>query len=197
MYLTHDVRTAIVKSAIIHAFGARYDEHVKDHATLAKSLYEDIFWLAAIKRMNDLPVGWLPTVTYITIQTTIAGDEQRFHFCGSPGRRNGAEWTLFFKYLTDVHMRIPYSKQGGILKSYASHAGVSFFTEKRNKLRTEIIETERRLNATLAKYRAVKGLLKEWPEIEPFIPVKSKPVENLPSLPREELNAILKLPVTA
>lgn len=191
-------RDNIVKRLMIHKFRARAEELVKVHHQLAEAVYEDLFSKAHRDLMVSLPGGWLTRSSYIRVQ--IRGDVEMLHFNGNQVLPS---WDLnqltVRQYTTSDHL-MPHFADNGIAHSYeATHPlaeahldwenAVAAVTEEHKVARAQVY-------AALNTHSTVNKLLKEWPEVAPFVNQKANaPTHPVPAIPVVQLNSLLDLPV--
>lgn len=91
----------------------------------------------------------------------------------------------------------------GCQKVYETHSPLALEYEE---LRAEVVElnsavskAERSANSALSQVTTINALVKNWPEVEPFIPLYAlNPEKNtLPAIQTSKLNEIFKLPKAA
>lgn len=195
--LTKDIKETLLKKLLVHAYKDRVQEAVNANAHFAVKVYNDAF-AKDLEKINALPKGWLPTDTDIKVQ--FGPTVQRLYFRGTLGnysldaplRDCGA------KVIYDTSYPFPANKKETVVKQYGGvHPLVSEFDSlkaKFSELETEIHRATKTIEAAMNSVTTVKKLIEVWPEVEEFAKPYLEQVPNLPSIPRQELNALLDLP---
>lgn len=195
--LTKDIKETLLKKLLVHAYKDRVQEAINANAHFAVKVYNDAF-AKDLKQVNALPKGWLVTDTDITVQ--FGPTVQRLYFRGTLGayslsdvlRPCGAQ------IVYDTSYPFPANKKDTVVKQYDGvHPLVSEFDSLKAKfsdLETEIHRATKTIEAAMNSVTTVKKLIEVWPEVEEFAKPYLDQVPNLPSIPRQELNALLDLP---
>lgn len=193
------------KKLVRHAFSAEVVHLVERQMALADRVYLDIFTPSVRARMGDLPEGWLPVVSSITVKFGEGGQQvQSLLFNGRQGLIHGdLSVGLDSSALVEAPpRRVPHSKKDGVLKVYdltdpLARAWEDISTT-RGDLAKKIADARRQAKATAQQFSSVQGLIKAWPEVEPFcsrwLVAASVPV---PAIRRDVLNGMLGLPVSS
>ena len=189
--LHNDMRGNITTAVIKHRFLPEAQSIISDNAALAVEIYEDVY-SDDLQRMNELPGGWLPENSSITINS--GGETHTLWFDGS--QRHGSSWLFREVDKQQVELRV-LSVKSNKRTSYIAKSPIAKKIDEMNSRVVSFHEqssrAERETRAMLDKFTTVEKLIEGWPEIEPFIPAKQKPV-NLPAVPTDHLNALLNLP---
>lgn len=191
--LTNSIRAAICANAIAARFDETKETHQVRRSGFAYKVFNDCFTMRQRNDMASLPEGWLPTVS--SIAATFATSFQWLSF---NGRLSGRAGSMINGTKFDAPpVRIPADRLSSALKVYdADHPLAKEYTaitESDGTLREEIDKATRMVSATLDTFTTVEKLVEGWPEVAPFIPEASAPVQ-LPAIPRDALNDMLGLP---
>lgn len=198
--LTNNIRGALLKKLIARAFKEKVQAQTRANADFVRRVYEDVF-ASSLKRMNDLPNGWLPTDTDIKVQ--MSGEVVRLYFWGTLDEYNPGEVFKLadFEYCRPNEYRFPSNAKSGVLGVYdGTHPLSTEFDRLRAQnaeLQNTIWKAKKTAEAAMNAVGTVERLIKIWPEIEEFAKPYLKDGEQkalLPAIPRAELNAALHLP---
>lgn len=195
--LTKDIRRAICSRVLKHRFLPVVEELIQDQASYADRVYKDVYPKVTLGKMKALPSGWLGSNGSISVRF----GEDNSHFARL--EYNGMT-DLLGHHLhglvkdRDAVKKLQLAKYKGVVaKIYPVQHTFSIQWESL-KFRREMLEDEyttaiRSVNVALSKVHTIRALIKEWPEVEPF--VQSFEPTQLPVVPRETLNELLDLPV--
>lgn len=175
--ITNDLADRIAKDLTTHAFGERV-EAARDRLERAgMAAYEARYDAAARKKLAALPDGWVPETK-----------------------------DLYFNvYGANIHV----SLRAPVRVTYADQSKYRFNVEASSPVGIELAQSAQELDRLTSEQRAlreetaravkrfstVKGLIKGWPEIEPFTRPYAEKAPALPAIIPAELNAKLRLPV--
>jgi len=197
--LTNAMRENIALALIVHRFSDEVQSNMKERAAIAHRLYDLQFSDMDQRKMLELPKGWLNELERFDIH--VGGET---HYCYFNGRRGS--WD---EVRGNVVRKLEGEKEP--VKKRFPH---SFVPREWSKTEEVIIDLERTFTATKAiyenvsealtkatsainQYYTIGGMIKEWPEIEPFVPkFASAQVRTLPVLATQTLNSIFNLPVS-
>lgn len=197
--LTNSMREQIVTALLKHRFATEITALIKERATFAEAVYNDIFKKSDREKMQSLPEGWLCSENHISVRFGEGHwGYQNLSFNGSYSSKLNriaeVEPASIYRLLPQKHSR-------GCAAVYAEDSKICIkYNEISNKIDAlidEVNEAEIQVKAGLSKATTIAGLIKSWPEIEPFTKSFSKTKSNLPAIPTSTLNSILDLPVAA
>lgn len=199
MRLTQLHRAHIEASLLASQVDSRDEPLHQRYAKLARDCYERQYSDERRELMASLPEGWLLVSGYITVALASDGCVVHLSF-------NGRFPRLGYNCSSDVHREVVYLPfpvcDNGTCRlrlelSHPLHHAYDQLAADREALGRDRATLKAQVHATLARYRDVEKLLKEWPEVRPFVEniigEASTPVVNLPAIPRQELNAALGL----
>lgn len=198
--LTNDMREKIATNAIEHKFKPLVTALAEDYATLANEVYEDVF-KSSLKRMLDLPGGWLPTHNSITAQ--FGAKVHNLDFDGDFASRYNDSINVYYMIKRPgLSRRFTDNKKGLVAAVYdATHKfseRLDALGHRKDALTTDVSAAKKAIAATLDKFFTVEKLLEAWPEIEPMTAgVAPTPIAKVPAVPVNHLNTMLDLPVAA
>lgn len=176
--LTATARDRLREMMLEHRFKHERDELDARAARHADDVYKDIYGRSA-KKMADLPSGWLPEFSEISVQF---GDS--------------------FTYVKfSEARRVQQRHRRAAAKIYAADHKLAVEHMAIQAARSDLYERERsaslKVSAALNRASTTKILVDIWPEASPFVDklfAKSAP-KNLPAIPVADLNKALDLPV--
>lgn len=204
--LTNDMRSAIVKALLKHRYGDEEKALCDECDALMQDAFKDVM-AEAYGSLDQFPDEWFGTTTGHNIEfrgvecfffARWEGDDRKtqIKYYVDDSYRRSCYWTAVF----NKPVRIPYrmwhsaSKiKGGVLHDRA--ANLAMRTRKHVEAYKEARETA---HGILKSFSTVEKLVKEWPDIEPFIPASQvatkRLAENLPAVPVEDMRKRFKLP---
>jgi len=197
--LVNAMREGIIDRLMTHTFNERIEALHATHAAAAMAAYVDIYDAPTRKRMDDLPDGWLATDNDIRIEasasTIVLEFSGNFPYYGKHA-------SLHVVGAMAHYMRFPVRDKGRTLKVYDGGTPiaerVTEFMERRDALMSEMQLARKRAAATLDTVHTLEKLIEQWPEIEPFIDEKDRPVPvTALTIPTDQLNELFKLPAVA
>lgn len=200
--LTNEIRKTIKEAVLRHRFEEQAEALVADRAAFAGEVYNDVYRKSDRDKMEALPNGWLPTTSSVSVRfgETAYGRYEDFPFDGAIYGDIAKVRKRTDKSPQRCERRVPHKHYSGCSKVYgddhrlsSKHAALK---ERADELQTEIVAAARQVTAALDSANTVKQLLEAWPEVEPFVPVRSAKA-NLPAVPVDALNKLLDLPVAA
>jgi hypothetical protein len=172
--LTSFDRTAIATEILSRRFKPEFEKIEKREHAFARKMYGTVFSAADIKRMDELPVGWLPECKKFEVQI-------------------GAQVEQLV--LSDP-ARMPYERKRGVLAviDAVDKLADEFEDIRRDKADLEQLEkqTSKQVWAVLLSSYSLKALLDAWPEAAPYCGFLREKA-NLPAVPIRDLNRVLKL----
>lgn len=199
--LNKGIRGSITTNVMRYRFHKEISKWEKKHNELALRVYKDVYPLTVRKEMENQPKGWLPETYQIAVK--MGNSIETLMFSGAMHGATLSPFAAKGKAKAPVTFRVPYKDFGTsrydlkVVKVYASDHKLSKAMTELFEAKTELIETVTRAHILVAErvhsVNTVKKLLEDWPEVAPFVPDTKKP-SNLPSLPIEQLNAVLDLP---
>ncbi len=162
-------------------------------ALFAVEVYDDVYSPHIRAKMGALPKGWLPTTEHICVR--FGGDDARLSF-------NGHAYNRLFDIATEQPQpqdrRVRDHDKGRFVMAYGHD---SEMTTGYLDLRVLWEDLTRNMNeawnvsgVVIADARTVEGLLKSWPEAEPYCKDLLRAKVDLPDIPRDRLNKMLGLP---
>lgn len=194
MRLNQQTRSAICKDLIDHRFIKDVEKLTKKRAKFALEVYRKHFGPAMIKRMDDLPKGWLGVEAYMYV--TMGSHRDCMHFNGRI--EHGCMRSVVGKSPDQVWLRTPASYDRPAFEPSSAICGkYRAIRDETDALHKSIHEVRATTAATLNRFSSPRKLLEEWPEVEPFVAKHSAAPISLPSAPRDDLNKALGLPVAA
>jgi hypothetical protein len=194
MRLNQRIRAAICKDLIEHRFAKEVEKLTAKRAKFAKEVYRKHFGAAMVKRMNDLPEGWLKTDN--SMYVNMGGHSDYIYFNGTS--RYNCFRVVAGKVPEQVFLRVPSSAGRAVFEVDSAICEMSrAIRDETDALHKTIHEVRDTALATLNSFSSPKKLVEEWPEIEPFLRKHAVAPASLPSAPRDDLNKALGLPVAA
>lgn len=191
--LTTAVRESIAKAMLAHRFGPDIKTLIADRADFAWAVYADVYPEHDRARMEELPVGWLPEQSSISVQ--FGTRFQAPAFCGAID--DGT-----FGFLPRPHgiwRRVQQRHVHACAKVYDHEHELSQLFERlahrKSQLGSDIDSTRRQIIATLATIGTIARLKEVWPEAAPFAERFEVKRVNLPAVPTAQLNQLLGLTV--
>jgi len=196
--LTNDIRESLTRDIMRHRFTADVDILLEVQAAFAKRVYDDLFNADMQTAMSALPDGWLPNANYIGVQFGYSDGSNRFTQLHFNGHLYGPLGQLQTKRDTEKTMRVPASKAHGCVKVYdPSHPLSKDFDRIRirtKSLRETVDTAKRSVETALNAVTTIKRLVETWPEFAEFAKKYDTEKPQLPALPTEHLNQLLRLP---
>ena len=194
MRLNQKVRDAICRDLIDNRFSKEVEKLTRKRARLAKEVYRKHFGTTMVRRMNDLPEGWLKVSSSISVN--MGGQSDFMQFNGVS--RYNCLLAIVGKTPDPEYMRFPQSA------GHATFEQDSPICQQYRDLRDEtdvlhktIHEVRGAARATLNLFTSPNKLIEAWPEVEPFLRKHSVAPTPLPVAPRDALNKSLGLSVAA
>lgn len=175
--ITNDLADRIAKDLTTHAFGERIEAATGRLERAGMAAYEARYNAAMRKKLAELPAGWVPETKQLHFN--VYGADIRVNL-RAPVRTTYADNQ---KYRISVDASNP----EGIELAQAAQE-LDRLTSEQRALREETARAVKR-------FSTVKGLIKGWPEIEPFARHYAEKAPALPAVIPAELNAKLRLPV--
>lgn len=172
----------LVNLLISHKFDKLQDKLLDRELKLGQVVYNELYTAKCQHVMASFPDGFFP------VQSTV-----RVRFGGADADRFTADW--------NDDRRIAHMHQYGTVDYAANHLlGEKFRQLKadQQKLDAEKKDATRKIYATLKPITTVGALLKQWPDIAPFLDrvvPREKKASQLPVVPIKTLNKLLDLPV--
>jgi hypothetical protein len=190
--LTNDMRDSIIRGIIEDKYRDRMDELTQRFAEFSNRMYAKCFSNTTIKKINDLPKGWLPEENDFLVE--IAGQVIQLTFDGYFARqRTALNQSNSIDWDQRPTKRFPTNKTRGVIKTFdggsSVHAEYQQIEYDLEKLNEEVATLKNELRGVLYSCSTSKRLLDTWPEIEPYlkdlhlpIPVSSVPVQTIETL---------------
>lgn len=201
--LTNDIRGTIVNALMVHKFDSAVEALCVERADIARQVYEH-HYKRDLKRMNDLPDGWL--LTDGDVKFDASGTIRSYYFSG---KMYGSNWSsrwqnevcdfpsnsgrvaVEYRFRADEHNRTicTFDANHPIAEAVERHEAAG------EALAEQIKAARAQATATVGRFTTTEKLIEAWPEIKPFIPEKAAPPPALPALPTQHLNSMFDLPV--
>lgn len=198
--LTTDIREKLTLDVLRHRFAADVDALIAMQVQFAEKVYNDLFDQTTIARMQALPEGWLPRSHDIGVQFGYVGGPHRFTRLWFGGYLRGRLDYIRTKSsdTSKVTKLVLDSKARGCAKVYdTSHKLAIEYERIRNRtndLKGAVETAEKSIMTALNAVTTIKRLVETWPEIEPFTKKYETGPAQLPALPTDHLNQLLRLP---
>lgn len=197
--MTNSIREAIANAVMRHRYEAPVKALIAAKAEFAIKVYEDLYAKSTREKMNALPEGWLPSSDNVAV--TFGASYDRVYFNGYTSGKLASVVPSDDNRRKAVCLRmLGKHSSGGCAKVYeATHAlsiAHSNLEAKERDLKAEFDATRRQVEAAISSVSTVKRLIEIWPEVAPFAEKYEDEKPKLPSLPTEQLNKILDLPVS-
>lgn len=183
MNLTMNMRHSIVAALVAHRFDDERRALDAEGNRLAEALYNECFSAADRALMESLPDGWMPLTRHIHVKI-------------------GTNWLNNVPML-DTPRRIP-AVMGNLAYHLAlDHPLADALCDWSARMQDHHANKRTLKNEALQALRAIRTtgrLLKDWPEVQPFLikaGVTHEKTGNLPAIVPAELNQKLNLPVDA
>lgn len=193
--LNNSIRDRIIHAALSHRFKKEAEAIRNEWAVFAMRVYNRQYDQKTRNSMDALPEGWLPESG--SIRATFGGRRGYFSFSGSFSM--GKEATNLLTSEASIFKRFLARDHGNMGKSYSADDKISDeFTDlcrKSEDLETRIREAKAVLTSALNSVWTVGAVVKNWPHLQPFVPVKEKGKSTLPAVTEKKLNELLDLPV--
>ncbi len=198
--LTNTVRDEIIEELMVHTFGERLQKVVDAQREFALKLYQDVWGMEDIKRMNALPDGWMKTYRDIGVQFGTSG--HRYESLNFNGNNLGGKAHEYLPKKPDqVYYRQPYGGSDCRKVYDEDHAlSLEWFSldKEAEDLGEEIQQKFHVAKSAVYSCSTAKSLLKAWPEIKPFVPDYALASQSTAiALPTAELNQKFNLPKVA
>jgi hypothetical protein len=196
--LTNDIRESLTRDIMRHRFTADVDDLLATQAAFAMRVYDDLFNADMRTAMSALPDGWLNDSDDIGVQFGYVGGSNVYTRLWFSGYLTGSLGQLQTKRDTKKTMRVPASKAHGCVKVYdPSHPLSKDFDRIRirtKSLRENVDTAKRSVETALNAVTTIKRLVETWPEVAEFAKKYDTEKPQLPALPTEHLNQLLRLP---
>lgn len=198
--LTTDIRDSLTLDILRHRFAADVDALIAVQVEFAEKVYNDLFDQTTIARMQSLPDGWLPRVHDIGAQFDYVGGANCYTRLWFSGYLTGILGRIAIKPVkTDLTKKlVTDSKASGCAKVYdPSHKLAIEFDRIRHRTKElkDAAETaERSIMIALNAVSTIKRLVETWPEIDQFARKYETGPAQMPALPTDHLNQLLRLP---
>jgi hypothetical protein len=198
--LTTDIRDRLTNDILRHRFTADVDALIAVQVEFAEKVYNDLFDQTTIARMQALPDGWLPRSHDIGVQFGYTGGPHTFVrlWFGGYVRNKMNELRTKPDDTSRVTKLVTDSKSRGCAKVYdPSHKLAIEFERIRRRtreLKDAIMTAEKSIETALNAVTTTKRLVETWPEVEQFARKYETGPAQLPALPTDHLNQLLRLP---
>jgi hypothetical protein len=197
--LTQDAREQIATAVLLHRFQEPVDALVVDRAAFAEEVYNDIYRKSDREKMAALPKGWLPETNAINVQF---GDQRGYESLQFSGKLYSRLGSLRSKDDGKSIERRAFSKNvHSCVKVYEPDHRLSLkhdaLDQRYTELKAEFEAAERQVKAALNSATTINKLVEMWPEVEPFVRKFDASPLKVPSIPTDQLNKLLDLPVAA
>lgn len=198
--LTNDIRESLTNDILKHRFTADVDAIIEAQQAFAAKVYGDLFDGKTQAVIYGLPDGWFPDATDIGVQFGYAGGTNQFVRLYFGGYLTGILGRLQSKptSTTTTTKRVLASKAHGCAKLYdPSHTLSIEYGRLKNRtaeLKEAATVAERSIKTALSEVSTIKRLVDTWPEVAAFASKYDTEKPQLPSLPTDHLNELLRLP---
>lgn len=205
------IRDNIIAALLKQGFESQTRELIIVGQRLADEVFIDLVGKANIKRLNELPKGWVPSISYFTVNCE--GQKHKMGFNGQVSFGAGdtnllktidRDWLKTQKF---AERRIPYTKLerfstsstlGSLTADNELCQRVQGLAQDREDLKEQYKAARRQALATLKSVTTIKRLIDIWPEVEPYAsPFEfgkgSNPTSSALTLPTAQLNEMLGL----
>lgn len=197
--LTKQDRELVADEILRHRFGESVGASVLAFRDFAVRVYEDFFSESVRGQIYALPEGWLQEQSYFTV--VFGGSYTHMEFDGYGAERSEFKTLVPHTLRTTIQRRFPNLFIGLPLRTYEADAPLSLEYGRLKNARIDLIfsvrDAKTAIRAALNSAPTVRSLLKDWPEVEPFVrKVAGKESTPVPAIPAKKLNDMLKLPLT-
>jgi len=197
--LTNDIRERLTRDILRHRFADDADKLRADQAAFAIKVYDDLYDRHTQSRMADLPAGWLRqtarigarfgydgySYTYVYFDGYLKSEVERV---STPRDRDRPTTTMLVQ---DRH-------SDGCAKVYdPSHQLSKEFDrlkQRESQLEADITMAKKSIETALSKVSSISRLVETWPEVAQFANKYDSGKPQLPALPTDHLNELLRLP---
>jgi hypothetical protein len=198
--LTTHLRERITNAVLTHRFNEAVEALISDRAAFAEEVYNDVYRKTDREKMAALPEGWLPTEGQINVQF---GDHRgyesldyRGHLYGplNKARKPGGKADPVIRRALNKHYRHcakVYDADHRLSKKYED------LQARQKELCRQYDEAKRQVEAAVNSASTINRLVEMWPEVEPFARSFDASPLKVPSIPTDQLNKLLDLPVAA
>lgn len=178
--LTNHMRDCIRDALLKHRFGEEQKALAAQKESLAVRLYDHFFPKELQDKLNALPKGFLPEGCEIWVRMGEGTNHfERFPFPDGQNRR--------YRSADHNRWRVLDREHPLCVEYMAIHSKEEDIVKTRRELKSQIV-------AALNSATTVGKLITLWPEVEPFCrQYIDRPPAQLPALPVESLNNLLKL----
>ena len=190
--LTVAIRKSISDRVLRDKYEKRYTDLAARFKTLAEDVYNDVYSKKDRDLMASLPKGWLVTGKYIYVRFEAHCSYETLHFNGGCGYRS-------MRYQSErLEKLIPAKDRDRCMKVYEPTCKFTVqYVACRAALKQldEDFDTSNQmLTTTLARFKTLDALKKQWPEIVPFTDhIEESRINTLPAVRMSEINKQLGL----
>ena len=202
--LTNDMRNGIVARLMKHRYSAEEQTLCDEYAKLMEDAFKYVMG-DAYGKLDDFPEGWFPTQSsdYIEIKGVFCEFASKwdselvkhvYAIKRDPSRN--ASWRVVFNKSVRVPFNV-YHNTPTIMAGHEVHTRAQDLSMRAHKHIEAYDEAKAKARGILNVFSTVEKLVKQWPEIEPFLPPKASAqaaANTLPAVPVEELNSMFGLP---
>jgi hypothetical protein len=195
--LTNSIRERIATAVLTHRFREQVDALIADRAAFAEEVYNDVYRKSDREKMAAISKGWLPETTAINVQF---GDSRGYESLQFSGKIYGKLGSVKSKDDGKSIERRAFSKNvHGCVKVYdADHRIAKKHAEIHQRyedLKADYEAAQRQVEAALNSATTINRLVEMWPEVEPFARSFDASPLKVPSIPTDQLNKLLDLPI--
>ena len=199
--LTVAMRENICRRLLRHRYSARVLDLIERQKVFAADVLADLWTPEERQLLDSLPAGWVPKVTHLGVK--LGGQDSSYvsiNLDGSYAITSGLSFVRPEGHSYEHQsVRVPYNANNACIRRYDPNHPLAqryeLLSQERSRLSEEIARTKKIVEAQLEEYSTVQSLLKNWPEVEPFLGKYLTPPVRLPALPNQHLNELLDLPV--
>lgn len=197
-YLDQGLRAKIRTALLARKFNEEAEQLRVARAGLAFDLYQRLYDAPTRERMAALPEGWLPEQSELAVE--LGGTVRCVKFNGSPSA-GGYYAMRQFTQVPSTFRQIQAHHSHGVVLTLDGADPLTAACDRLEAAWVDLRERRDRLgaevDATLAQFRTIATLVKDWPEVVPFLPERQQRTATAVAVPRARLNELLDLPVEA
>lgn len=191
--LTVAIRKSISDRVLKDKYEKRYTDIAARFKTLAEDVYNDVYSKKDRDLMASLPKGWLVTGTYIYVRFEGQVNYEALRFSG------GCSYKIMrYQSVERLEKPMPAKDRDRCVKVYEP---ISKFTVEYVACRAALKQLDedfdtsnQMLTTTLARFKTLDALKKQWPEIVPFTDhIEESRINTLPAVRMSEINKQLGL----
>ena len=194
--LNNSMRKTILNKALEHKF-RNYKGTFQARIDLIEKIYDSLYTEKEMSLLKSLPVDWINDIDRLYVK--FGGSDYAIWF-------NGSYYQNKTRITMEINRCLP-DKKKPVTANFASYGALKYnarhefsltyvdITREEENHRSEYDEAQVMLDKVLNSVTTVAALLKNYPEMAPFVDSLEAKIANLPAIPREKINELFELPV--